>query len=102
MPLQGRRQWHGLSYKTLSKTAQSCSFPLQPCLVQARLPLSSSLQSFVMYLRTALLSLSALAVAKELPKDEEKGARLYDSGIMHQNNIALKEVWRFLPARVPA
>ncbi|CAI6332602.1 unnamed protein product [Periconia digitata] len=45
-----------------------------------------------MYLRSAFISLSALAVtARELPKDEEAGARLYDSGIKHMNNIALKE-----------
>lgn len=45
-----------------------------------------------MFLRTALLSLSALAVAKELPKDEVKAAELYDSGIRHANNVALKKV----------
>ena len=52
-----------------------------------------------MFMRTALLSLSALAVAKELPKDEVKGAKLYDSGIKHENNVALKRVWlRIKPA----
>lgn len=45
-----------------------------------------------MYLRTALLSLSAFAVAKEMPKDEVKAAKLYDSGIRHANNVALKKV----------
>jgi len=47
-----------------------------------------------MYLRSTLLSLSALAVARELPKDEFKAAQLYDSGIRHQNNVGLKqETW---------
>lgn len=34
---------------------------------------------------------SALAAAKELPKDPVRAAQLYDSGIKHMNNIALKE-----------
>ncbi|KAL5390657.1 hypothetical protein DPSP01_001731 [Paraphaeosphaeria sporulosa] len=47
-----------------------------------------------MFVRTVLLSLSALAAAKELPKDEVKAAQLYDSGIKHANNVALKrESW---------
>ncbi|KAL6710360.1 hypothetical protein ACN47E_009306 [Coniothyrium glycines] len=47
-----------------------------------------------MYIRSALLSLAALAAAKEMPKDEEKAARLFDSGIRHANNVALKkESW---------
>jgi hypothetical protein len=45
-----------------------------------------------MFLRSALLSLSALAAAKEMPKDEVKGAKLYDTGIRHANNMALKHV----------
>jgi hypothetical protein len=45
-----------------------------------------------MFLRTAFLSLSALVAAKEMPKDEVKAAKLYDSGIRHANNIALKKV----------
>jgi hypothetical protein len=45
-----------------------------------------------MFMRTALLSLSALVAAKEMPKDEFKAAELYDSGIRHMNNIGLKEV----------
>ena len=45
-----------------------------------------------MFVRTALLSLTALAAAKELPKDEVRGAQLYDSGIRHANNVALKKV----------
>ena len=45
-----------------------------------------------MFVRTALLSLSAFAVAKELPKDETRAAQLYDSGIKHANNVALKHV----------
>jgi hypothetical protein len=45
-----------------------------------------------MFVRTALLSLTALAAARELPKDEVKGAQLYDSGIKHANNVALKRV----------
>jgi hypothetical protein len=50
------------------------------------------LTSVNMFLRTALLSLSALAAAKEMPKDELKAAQLYDTGIRHANNIALKKV----------
>jgi len=47
-----------------------------------------------MFLRSALLSLSALAAAKEMPKDEFKAAELYDSGVRHANNMALKhEAW---------
>jgi hypothetical protein len=45
-----------------------------------------------MFLRSALLSLSALVAAKEMPKDEVKGAELYDTGIRHANNMALKHV----------
>lgn len=45
-----------------------------------------------MFLRSALLSLSALAVAKEMPKDEFLAAELYDSGVRHANNMALKKV----------
>jgi len=44
-----------------------------------------------MYIRSALLSLSALAVAKEMPKDEFLAAELYDSGVRHANNMALKK-----------
>lgn len=47
-----------------------------------------------MFVRGALLSLSALAAAREMSKDTVKAAKLYDSGIKHMNNIALKEeVW---------
>ncbi|CAO2654961.1 Nn.00g116940.m01.CDS01 [Neocucurbitaria sp. VM-36] len=47
-----------------------------------------------MFIRAALLSLSALAAAKEMPKDEIKAAELYDTGIRHANNVALKkESW---------
>jgi hypothetical protein len=45
-----------------------------------------------MFIRSALLSLSALAAAKEMPKDEFKATELYDSGIRHANNVALKKV----------
>lgn len=45
-----------------------------------------------MYIRSTLLSLSALAAAKEMAKDQVKAAQLYDTGIRHQNNIALKMV----------
>lgn len=45
-----------------------------------------------MYIQTALLSLAALGAAKEVAKDEVKAAKLYDSGIRHMNNIALKMV----------
>jgi len=45
-----------------------------------------------MYLRSAILSLAALTAAKEIRKDEVKAAKLYDSGIRHANNIALKKV----------
>jgi len=44
-----------------------------------------------MFIRSALLSLSALAAAKEMPKDEIKAAQLYDTGIRHMNNVALKK-----------
>ncbi|KAF2473621.1 uncharacterized protein BDR25DRAFT_216857 [Lindgomyces ingoldianus] len=43
-----------------------------------------------MIIQTLLLSLAALVAAKELPKDLVKAAQLYDSGIRHANNIALK------------
>jgi hypothetical protein len=46
----------------------------------------------IMFVRAVLLSLSALAAARELPKDEVKAAQLYDSGIKHANNVALKRV----------
>lgn len=52
----------------------------------------STRTSSIMFLRSALLSLSALAAAKEMPKDEIKAAELYDSGIRHANNVALKKV----------
>jgi hypothetical protein len=58
----------------------------KPCALQFTLPSAN------MFLRTALLSLSALAAAKEMPKDEVKAAQLYDTGIRHANNIALKKV----------
>ena len=32
------------------------------------------------------------AAAKEMPKDEIKAAKLYDTGIRHANNMALKKV----------
>lgn len=47
------------------------------------------------------VSLSALAAAKELPKDEVKAAKMYDSGIKHMNNIALKEVCTCALYRLP-
>lgn len=45
-----------------------------------------------MFRRAALLSLVALAAAKEMPKDEFRAAELFDSGIRHENNKALKLV----------
>jgi hypothetical protein len=45
-----------------------------------------------MFRRAALLSLAALAASKEMPKDEFKAAELFDSGIRHENNKALKLV----------
>lgn len=45
-----------------------------------------------MFVRSALLSLTAIAAAKQMPKDEFRAAQLYDSGIKHMNNMALKEV----------
>ena len=45
-----------------------------------------------MFFRSAVLSFAALAGARELPKDEVRGKQLYDSGIKHMNNIALKMV----------
>ncbi|KAF2738949.1 hypothetical protein EJ04DRAFT_573394 [Polyplosphaeria fusca] len=44
-----------------------------------------------MYLTTTILSLSALAGARQMAKDEVKAAKLYDSGIRHMNIIGLKE-----------
>ena len=45
-----------------------------------------------MFVSTVLFSLTALVGAKEVAKDEVKAAKLYDSGIQHMNNIALKQV----------
>lgn len=45
-----------------------------------------------MFRRAAVLSLAALAAAKEMPKDEFRAAELFDSGIRHENNKALKLV----------
>ena len=45
-----------------------------------------------MFIRSAILSLAALAAAKEMPKDEFRAAELFDSGIRHENNKALKLV----------
>jgi hypothetical protein len=45
-----------------------------------------------MHFKTALLSLAAVAAAKEVSKDEIKANKLYDSGIRHANNVALKRV----------
>ena len=36
-----------------------------------------------MYIQTALLSIAALAGAKQVAKDQVKAAKLYDSGIRH-------------------
>jgi hypothetical protein len=48
--------------------------------------------STIMFFKSALFSLAAIAAAKEMPKDEVMGAELYDSGIRHANNMALKHV----------
>jgi hypothetical protein len=48
--------------------------------------------STIMFFKSALFSLAAIAAAKEMPKDEIMGAELYDSGIRHANNMALKHV----------
>lgn len=48
--------------------------------------------STIMFFKSALFSLAAIAAAKEMPKDEVLGAQLYDSGIRHANNMALKHV----------
>jgi hypothetical protein len=45
-----------------------------------------------MFFKSALFSLAAVVAAKEMPKDEVLGAQLYDSGIRHANNMALKHV----------
>lgn len=45
-----------------------------------------------MLVKGALLSLAAIAGAREMAKDEVKAAKLYDSGIRHANNMALKMV----------
>ncbi|KAF2108044.1 hypothetical protein BDV96DRAFT_505215 [Lophiotrema nucula] len=44
-----------------------------------------------MFISSVLFGLIALVSAKEVAKDEVKAAKLYDSGIKHMNNIALKE-----------
>jgi len=49
-----------------------------------------------MFIRSAILSFAALAGAREVPKDEIKAAKLYDSGIKHMNNVALKMVCRIV------
>lgn len=49
-----------------------------------------------MFIRSAILSFAALAGAREMAKDEIKAAKLYDSGIKHMNNIALKMVCQTL------
>lgn len=53
-----------------------------------------------MFLRSAILSLAALAAAKEMPKDEFKAAQLFDSGVRHENNKALKLVGNGSPEHV--
>lgn len=65
--------------------------PVADCITRPFRPSEPALSN-IMFTRTALLSLAALAAAKELPKDEVRGAQLYDSGIRHANNVALKEV----------
>jgi hypothetical protein len=45
-----------------------------------------------MHFQGVLFSLATVAVAKELSKDQVKAAKLYDSGIRHANNVALKLV----------
>lgn len=45
-----------------------------------------------MFIRSAILSFAALVGAREIAKDEIKAAKLYDSGIKHMNNVALKMV----------
>lgn len=54
-----------------------------------------------MFRRAALLSLAALAAAKEMPKDEFRAAQLFDSGIRHENNKALKLVSILSDVAVP-
>lgn len=49
-------------------------------------------RTVIMFRRAAVLSLAALAAAKEMPKDEFRAAELFDSGIRHENNKALKLV----------
>jgi hypothetical protein len=45
-----------------------------------------------MFVQSVLLSLSALAGAREIAKNQAKAASLYDSGVRHANNVALKQV----------
>lgn len=40
----------------------------------------------------SLVASAALIAAKELPKNEELAAELYDSGVMHETNMANKLV----------
>lgn len=43
---------------------------------------------------TAILALAAGSFAKEIPKDPERAAELYDSGVMHERIMADKnEQW---------
>ncbi|KAF1993512.1 hypothetical protein P154DRAFT_449993 [Amniculicola lignicola CBS 123094] len=53
-----------------------------------------------MFVQSVLLSLSALAGAREIAKNQFKAASLYDSGVRHANNVALKqETWARLEAQ---
>ena len=46
----------------------------------------------------SLGAFAATALAKELPKDEIKGSLLYDSGKVHMELMAKKEVLDTLPS----
>lgn len=44
----------------------------------------------MMYL-AAVVGLAAVTFAKEIPKDPVRAAELYDSGVMHERIMAIKE-----------
>ena len=50
----------------------------------------------------SLGAFAATALAKELPKDEIKGSLLYDSGKIHMELMAKKEVLNTLPSYTSA
>lgn len=74
---------HRLRYKVVRRSCRTLS---------VRHSVSLASVSVSMFIRSILISLAALVAAKEMPKDEVKAAQLFDSGIRHENNKALKLV----------